>query len=49
MKYYTINKNNKLIGIGCSVNIPDDCNIFNYVKITKIEYNKLNKKEFNGK
>lgn len=50
MIYYKILKNKQIVGIGntnCK-NIPTDCRVFSYIKLTELQYNKLNL-TFNGK
>jgi hypothetical protein len=48
MKYYTITKNNQLIGIGTTedVSIPKSDVLYKYKEVTKKEYEILNNKEF---
>lgn len=49
IKHYSIYKNKELVGIGYSKEMPQDCKTYTYKKLTKVEYNKLNKKVFNAK
>lgn len=48
MKYYTIAKNNEIIGIGNTndITIPKNDPLYKYKEITKEQYNNFNNKEF---
>lgn len=43
--YYKILKNDILVGIGVGPSLPQD-KYFEYIKITKTAYNKINNAEF---
>lgn len=48
MLYYTITKNNEIIGIGNTqdIIIPKNDTLYKYKEITELEYNNLNNTQF---